>query len=256
MLYRLQRHPFPVQAFFRHSLVLTWALPAAVLAPLLPPGLRVDAWRAAGGEELGFLAIALVQTRRLRPSFLPESLGRDFFLSGYRIFARYTARDGRELRGLRILRSDTDSRVMVASGNALTHYRYRKCEVQVSATDERLDIRVRTPQAEADLDVSADLVAPPALPPGSPFPDLATARHYAGPLPFTFDYEEPTHSVVLIEGVRQNWKPRPVPVQVRQCTFLERPPFTGAVLANAFHVSDIPYRWKRGVIEALPVAAR
>jgi len=254
MLHRLQRHPFEVDAFFRHSLVLTWALPPDVLAPLLPPGLRLDTWRTPAGAELGFLAIALVQTRRLRPSFLPAALGRDFFLSGYRIFARYQARDGRSLRGLRILRSDTDSRVMVASGNALTHYRYRKCEARVVAAGERLDIRIRTPGREADLDVSADLASPPALPPGSPFPDLRTARQYAGPLPFTFDYEEPTHSIVLIEGVRQNWDPRPVRVEVRECTFLEQPRFAGAVLANAFHVSDIPYRWKRGVVEALPRA--
>gem|GEM_PF-6959457 len=33
MLYRLQRHPFPVKATFRHSLVLTYALPAARLQP-------------------------------------------------------------------------------------------------------------------------------------------------------------------------------------------------------------------------------
>lgn len=257
MLHRLQRHPFEVSAFFRHSLVLTWALPAEVLAPLLPPGLRLDSLAAGDGRELGFLAIALVQTRGLRPSFVPAALGKDFFLSGYRIFARYESLGGRTLRGLRILRSDTDSRVMVAAGNALTHYRYRKCEAQVLATKERLDIRIRTPGREADLDVSADLAGPPELPAGSPFRDFAAARKYAGPLPFTFDYERETHSLVLIEAVRQHWEPRPVRVEVRECSFLEHAPFAGAgaVLANAFHVSDIPYRWKRGVLEALPATA-
>jgi hypothetical protein len=57
---------------------------------------------------------------------------------------------------------------------------------------------------------------------------------------------------VVIEGVRQDWDPQPVRVEVRQNTFLERPPFAGkAVLANAFHVRAIPYRWKRGVREPL-----
>ena len=62
---------------------------------------------------------------------------------------------------------------------------------------------------------------------------------------------------MLIEAVRQRWQPRPVRVEVRECSFLQRPPFAGAgaVLANAFHVSDIPYRWKRGVVEALPRAS-
>ena len=36
MLYRLKRHPIPVRAFFRHSLVLTYALPQQLLRSLLP----------------------------------------------------------------------------------------------------------------------------------------------------------------------------------------------------------------------------
>jgi hypothetical protein len=39
MLHLLKRHPFPVKAFFRQSLVLTYAFPQELLHPLLPPGL-------------------------------------------------------------------------------------------------------------------------------------------------------------------------------------------------------------------------
>ena len=39
MLYRLRRHPLPINAFFTHSLVLTYAYPAKMLQQLLPPGL-------------------------------------------------------------------------------------------------------------------------------------------------------------------------------------------------------------------------
>lgn len=250
MLHQLKRHPLPVVAFFRHSLVLTYAVPRDILQPLLPPGLRLDLY-----GDMGFLAIALVQTEALRPAFLPRVLGQDFFLSGYRIFTRFDTRSGRTLRGLRILRSDANRRLMVTSGNLLTHYNYRKCEASLREEDGRLEVRIRTPHAEADLQVVADLASCPApLPPGSPFPDLVEARKFAGPLPFTFDYERETHSIVVIEGVRQDWDPQPVRVEVRQNTFLERPPLagTGAVLANAFHVQRIPYRWKRGVREPLP----
>src|SRR5437899_1057832 len=97
-----------VSAFFRHSLVLTYALPTTVLNPLLPPGLTLDTHNGCG-----FVAIATVQTESLRPSSCPKLLGQKFFLSGYRIFARYKTRTGRTLRGLRILRSDTDKRLMV-----------------------------------------------------------------------------------------------------------------------------------------------
>src|SRR6266540_3906998 len=182
MLHRLRRHPFSVEAHFRHSLVLTYAYRPEVLSPLLPPGLLVD-------------------TRGLRPSWLPPALGQDFFLSGYRIFARLKTQAGRTLRGLRILRSDADRRLMVTSGNLFTHYRYRKCDAELREAGERLEVRVRTPSAEADLEVSADLHAhPDAQPAGSPFRDLREARMFAGPLPFTFDYEPETHSIVVIEG--------------------------------------------------------
>lgn len=235
-------------AFFRHSLVLTYALPAERLRPLLPPGLELDLY-----GERGFLAIALVQTEGLRPAFVPRALGQDFFLSGYRVFARFKTAAGRTLRGLRILRSDTDKDLMVGFGNLLTHYNYRKCEATLRAAVGALQIQIRTQGAEADLDVSADLASRPApLPPGSPFPDLTEARKFAGPLPFTFDYEKETHAIVVIEAARQHWDPQPVRVEVRRSSFLDQPAFAGAVLANAFHVQDVPYRWKRGVLERLP----
>jgi Uncharacterized conserved protein (COG2071) len=249
MLHLLKRHPLPVRAFFRHCLVLTYAFPERVLLPLLPPGLTLDTY-----QGLGFLAIALVQTEGLRPVGVPAALGQDFFLTGYRIFSRFRTAAGRSLRGLRILRSDTDREIMVLAGNALTHYHYMKCDAQIREENGRLEIRIKT-NGEADLHVVANLAGKPApLPEGSPFPNLHEARKFAGPLPFTFDYEAETHSIVRIQGVRRQWNPEPVAVEVRECTFLARPPFAGErpVLANAFHLQDVPYRWERGICEPLP----
>jgi Uncharacterized conserved protein (COG2071) len=245
----LRRHPIEVSALFRHSSVLTYALPHAVLEPLLPPGLTLDTHNG-----YGFVAIAMVQTESLRPSYCPKLLGQKFFLSGYRIFARYKTQSGRTLRGLRILRSDTDRKLMVRFGNCLTHYNYRLAEVRVQESAQQLEIQVQTPNREADLHVIADLTSRPATPPtGSPFRDFREARLFAGPLPFTFDYEASTHSIIMIEGVRREWKPEPVNVEVLQRTFFDQPAFRGAqpILANAFHVENIPYRWKRGVLEKL-----
>jgi Uncharacterized conserved protein (COG2071) len=250
---RLQRHPLPVTAFFRHSLVLTYALPEKVLQPLLPPGLVLDSL-----GKLAFVAVAMVQTEVLRPAGLPRALGQNFFLCGYRIFVRFRTRSGRMLRGLRILRSDTDRRVMKIFGNLLTHYQYRLAKVIVEVSAERLEIKTSTPDAAADLHVVAHLDNPAAeLPAHSPFRDWHQARLFAGPLPFTFDYEPETHSIVLIEGLRQHWQPAPVTVKVMQNSFFGHDPFraTQPVLASAFHVENIAYRWKRGVVEALPVTA-
>jgi hypothetical protein len=249
MRHLFQRHPFPVKAWFRHSLVLTYALPEKLLAPLLPPGLMLDVF-----EGFGFVAVAMVQTRSLRPAFLPHVFGQDFFLTGYRVFTRFRTVEGRTLRGLRILRSDTDRRVMVWGGNLLTHYQYRLASAVVRQTPERLEIDIATLDAEADIQVSARLDTVADTPPvGSPFRDLHLARLFAGPLPFTFDYEQQTHSIIVIEGVRENWKPIPVAVNIMRMTFLDHPPFnqTRPLLANAFYVRDVPYSWKRGVLHPL-----
>lgn len=246
----LKRHPLPINAFFRHSVVLTYALPKSLLEPLLPPGLALDTFK-----DYGFVAIAMVDTQSLRPAFCPRAFGQDFFLVGYRIFARYKSAAGRTLRGLRILRSDTNRSLMVHFGNRLTHYNYHLAKVDFQIQNQRMEIRIQTPQAEADLRLVADLGSRPApLPDGSPFADLHEARLFAGPLPFTFDYEQKTHSVVMIEGVRKDWRPQPIRVEVSENTFFQQPPFAGAkpILANAFHVENIEYQWRRGVREALP----
>lgn len=244
MLHVLKRHPFPVKAFFRHSLVLTYAFPSELLQPLLAPGLALDTY---GGY--GFLAIALVQSQRLHPSFLPAALGGDFFLSGYRIFVRLG--DGASsLRGLRILRSDTNRRWMVHAGNLLTHYKYHLCQVELREQPGEIEWTVRTAGNEADLRVVAWIGDGPApLPPGSPFLHGKEARRFAGPLPYTFDYEPETHSVIRIRGIRQEWHPTPVRVEVLESTFFGREPFCGVspILANAFYLHDIPYQWCRGV---------
>lgn len=239
MLHLLKRHPFPVKAFFGHSLVLTYAFPNDLLQPLLPPGLALDTYRG-----YGFLAIALVNAQQLRPSFLPAALGRDFFLSGYRIFARLGNRAS-SLRGLRILRSDTNRRWMVSAGNLLTHYQYRLCQAKVTERPGEMKWNIRTPGHQADLHVIARTDSESApLPAESPFLNLKDARKFAGPLPYTFDYEPQTHSIIRIQGVRQEWHPKPVAVEVLENTFLLQQPFcrTAAVLANAFHVHDVPYR--------------
>jgi uncharacterized protein YqjF (DUF2071 family) len=244
----LQRHPFAMQAHFEQVLVLTYALPATTLLSLLPPGLSLDTY-----ENYGFLAIAMVQTRDMRPASTPRIVGKDFFLTGYRIFTRFQTAAGRSLRGLRILRSDTDSDLMVRWGNRLTHYHYRKADVDFSCNGSILEANIRTPSHEADLHVRANLAETASLPEGSPFPDLQTARRFAGPLPFTFDYETQTNSIIRVRGVRKDWDPKPTRVEILQNSFIAKDPFAAGnpVLASAFHLSDVPYRWKQGVREKL-----
>jgi hypothetical protein len=240
-LYRLRRHPFDVEAHFDFSLVLAYALPAAALEPLLPPGLELD---RVG--DLGLLAVALVQTRGLRPASWPRVLGRDFFLSGYRVFARLKSRPS--IRGLRILRSGADSRVMTWSGNLVTRYGYELCSARVARSDHTMNITVK---GRAAVHLEADLRPVDQPPAGSPFRDMKEARRFDGPLPNTFGWEPETRSLVIVGAGRTAWDPVPVSVRVRELGFMDRFAEFGPRLANVFYVENIDYTWKRGVLEAV-----
>jgi hypothetical protein len=240
-LYRMRRHPFDVEAHFDFSLVVAYALPAAALEPLLPPGLELD---RVG--DLGLLAVALVQTRGLRPAGWPRVLGRDFFLSGYRVFARLKSRPS--IRGLRILRSDADSRVMTWSGNLFTRYGYELCSARVARSDHAMSITVK---GRAAVHLEADLRPVDQPPAGSPFRDMKEARRFAGPLPNTFGWEPETRSLVIVGAGRTAWTPVPVSVRVQELEFMDGFAEFGPRLANAFYVENIDYTWKRGVLEAV-----
>ncbi|HNB22898.1 MAG TPA: DUF2071 domain-containing protein [Candidatus Melainabacteria bacterium] len=251
MLHLLKRHPVAIEAHFDYTLVLTYALPAEVLKPLLFPGLELDTF-----GDFGFVAIAMVDVKNLRPKGMPAQFGQNFFLTGYRIFVRYRNAEGRSLRGLRILRSDTDRPLMSVFGNIFTHYNYELASVKRKRSGERLSVKVYTPSGKGNLEVDAaigDAETDADLPASSPFANLKEARQFEGPLPHTFDYEKETNSIVIVEGVRQDWRPRVISVDVKTADFFRHPPFqhVESRLSSAFYIENVPYWWKVGTIETL-----
>lgn len=242
MLSSLKNHPFAVEAFFESSLVLTYAVPQAQLLHLIPPCLQPDTF----DERWAFVAAAMVQTRDLRPKGFPRAIGNDFFLLGYRIFARYTTSEGKRLRGLYILKSETDKRKMQLFGNMFTHYKYSTTDIHTSCCDNRETISSCNSRFSVTVDTST---ADALLPPGSPFKDWKEARRFSGPLPFTFSYLPRQNKVLIVEGVRQNWQPQPVTVFDHHFAFLDDMGIKNAQLANAFVIQDIPYYWKKGRLD-------
>jgi len=237
----LKNHPFAVEAYFESSLVLTFALPKEALKNLIPECLELDVFK----DQYAFVAVAMVKTKDLRPKGFPKFLGNDFFLIGYRIFVRYTNHAGKKLRGLYILKSETDKKKMEWLGNIFTHYNYTTTDIieKFSASTHTI-ISVKS-NFELSFIEGNDI----ALPTNSPFLDWKEARRFAGPLPFTFTYNRVTKQVLIIEGVRQHWVPTPVKVLNYRFSFLETPHFKDAILANAFIIQNIPYYWKKGKIE-------
>lgn len=239
----LKNHPFAVEAFFESSLVLTFAVPKEELLDLIPECLELDLFE----EKFAFIAVAMVQTKALRPKGLPKFIGNEFFLIGYRIFVRFNDKNGRSLRGLYILKSETDKKKMEFFGNIFTHYSYSTTDITQKVSDNKTTIS--SIKSDFSITVENDSNEEISLPESSPFPNWQAARKFAGPLPNTFTYLKETKEVLIIEGVRQNWIPQPVKVVNYNISFLNSLKLKNPVLANAFIIKDTPYQWKKGRIE-------
>jgi hypothetical protein len=242
MLSQLKKHPFAVEAFFESSLVLTFAVHKEELEHMIPECLTLDLFN----NKWAFIAVALVKTKDLRPKGFPKFMGNDFFLIGYRIFVRYVNKEGKNLRGLYILRSETDKKKMEFLGNIFTQYKYTTTDIQIKSSAAASAIS----SVQSDFRIVTDAQAKDIpLPASSPFSDWKEARRFAGPLPFTFSYDHVSKEVLIVEGVRQNWTPEPVKVGEYHFAFLDRLKLQSAVLANAFMIKNIPYHWKKGKTE-------
>jgi len=244
MLEGLKNHPFGVEAELERTVVLAYAAPVEELAALLPSFLEPDTFN----ERWGFVAVAIVRTRNLRPSGFPLWCGQDFWLIGYRIFVRYANVKGRRLRGLYILGSETDRQRMVFLGNRFTHYRYGYKPMMTEQRADGLSLRAHDGSLAVRVKDDGGSVA---LPADSVFADWTEARRFVGPLPFTFSHDLRKLRVLIVEGSRTDWHPRPVLVQEHHCDFITRLGLSQLRLSNAFVIDRVPYHWKPGVLEPI-----
>ncbi len=242
MLSFLKNHPFAVEAYFKSSTVLTFAVPKEQLKDLIPECLKLDTFN----DTWAFVAVAMVQTTGLRPKGFPKFLGHDFFLIGYRIFVRYTNSAGKRLRGLYILKSETDKKKMEYLGNIFTHYKYTTTDITQTEIGNLTELKSTQSGFKIVIENTSEEIE---LPTSSPFADWKEARRFAGPLPFTFTYNSENKNVLIIQGVRENWTPKPIKITEQNISFLTSLNLQNALLANAFVIKDIPYFWKKGKIE-------
>ncbi len=132
---------------------------------------------------------------------------------------------------------------MALLGKLFTHYNYHTTDIcfnrvghEIRVVSKKSKVSVRVEESDGEIE----------LPVESPFSSWKEARRFAGPLPFTFTYDGDKNEVLIIEGVREDWTPRPVTVIHCSVGFVDSLQLEGAVLASAFVISNIPYYWKKG----------
>jgi len=133
-MFSLKNHPFAIETFFNTSLVLTYAVAREELKDLIPECLELDTFN----DQWAFVAVAMVDTKNLRPKDFPKFAGNDFILTGYRIFVRYINNTGKRLRGLYILKSETNKKKMSFFGNIFTHYNYGTTDIKFTKNQDKI----------------------------------------------------------------------------------------------------------------------
>lgn len=242
MISFLKNHPFAVETHFESSVVLTFAVEKEELQNLIPECLELDVF----DNKWAFVAVAIVKSKNLRPKDFPKIFGNDFILIGYRIFVRYKTSFGKNLRGLYIIKSETDKTKMAILGNFFTHYKYTFTDIKYEKNNFKINIQSQKSVLNVEINLEN---LDPKLPENSPFYDWKSARKFAGPLPFTFTYNKDKKEVLIIEGIRTNWVPKPIEIKNFNSEFINSLNFKSIILANAFIISDIPYYWKKGKID-------
>lgn len=239
----LKNHPFAVSAHFDSSIILTFSVDKNELIDLIPQPLTLDLYL----DKWAFITVAMVDTKNLRPKAFPKIFGNDFFLIGYRIFVRYKTSAGRNLRGLYILKSETNKKKMEILGNIFTNYNYQTIDLTQKDHNNQIEISSKKSNFNIVFNRIDDEVI--SLPEGSIFPNWKEARKFVGPMPFTFQVNQEQKKVLIIEGLRDNWKSNPIQVQSSYVDFINRFGFKSIKLANAFEIIDVDYDWKKGVLD-------
>lgn len=119
---------------------------------------------------------------------------------------------------------------------------YQKTDISFKSNGNQIEIASAKSNLSVKVEESDGEIA---LPNAFPFKDWKEARRFAGPLPFTFTYDSPKKEVLIIEGVREEWTPKPVKVIESQVGFVDSLQLDGALLANAFVIHNTPYYWKK-----------
>lgn len=244
MAFSLRNHPFGVSAHFNSTTILTFSVDKEELAPLVPEPLILDLYQ----DKWAFLTVAMVDTKHLRPTGLPKILGRSFFLIGYRIFVRYKTSSGRTLRGLYILKSETNKKIMEVLGDVFSRYNYKTIDITQNQEDNLVSIYSNKSNFKVSYSKCKEESA--ALPEGSIFLNWKDARKFVGPMPFTFEVDAKKRTVLILEGKRNTWIANPIHVESEHFAFLNKLHLNSLQLANAFEICDVSYSWKKGVLDS------
>lgn len=233
------KNALPMQSFISRCWLVTHRVPEAEVRTLLPPELAPV---THGG--FAFLNTVIARMEAMRPQGLPAFLGLDYWHVGYRLYAKAATAEG-EQEGLYFLRSDCDRRMLAMAGNLLSDFRFHSAQVEVMSAASTTSIRVETPGARVELDLSEE--SETRLGVGSPFETMAEAEAFLKYKPCGLAAAGHGRvNAIPIHRDETAWRSRPLQVLHQRWEFLDLLPNAQPELV--FEVAPIEYRFGRGRI--------
>ncbi len=229
--------------------LLAYRTPATSVRRLLPPPLE-----PVTCGEWAFWNVMACRIGAARAKGMPRALGIGYRHVAYRVYVTAPLADGSRLDGLYFVRSDADSRLVSAIGNALSDLRFHPARIRFAASEERVDIEVEpraVPRARGLLRARATPAA--RLAAGSPFATLAEAERVLTYRPAALHPDASRTRLRLVEVLRPagEWRERPIAVLEARWSFLESLGQIDLHLERATRADPIDYRWRLGCSVAL-----
>jgi len=215
--------------------LFAYRIPAQQLTDQAPKPLQLV---TKGG--FGFVNVVISELAHIRPLGLPAFVGMRYWHIAYRIYVRFCPQAADPIEGLYFLRSDADSRMMVAGGNLLTDFRFHVCRVENRQSGTERTLKVDSSDAPAIVRLCYAMEPQVAL--GSPFADLNEAQAFLKYKPAGISVNRRGVDVLRITRDEAAWRSKLIHVVDADFAFLK--PFD-ATLEACYEVEPVHYRWNR-----------
>lgn len=246
------RLPITMKTTFQDLLLLTYAVPPALLAAQLPAYIHPYVHHSTS-----YISIVVGNMRGMRLGSLPEFLGTNYYQIVYRAVVCLRDLEGHERIGVFFLRSDSNDPVMSYFGNRLTEFRFHYFHTGAIALfqrDQELLVSVETADRQGDLVAhlrnlgSADHFSPA---PG--FATVAEEKNTLVQLFHAYAYDPARAVVYDLEIERGEWSLQRLEMQDSFSAFFQEHPFPAGLASPLSHIyiQECSYIWKPMV--AIPV---
>jgi hypothetical protein len=220
-------------------LLVNYRVDPEVLAAVLPPP-----FRPATVDGYGVGGICLLRLGAVRPVGVPRRLGLTSENAAHRIAVEWDTPSG-PATGVFIPRRETSSRVSALAGGRVFPGWQRHAHFDVREGDGRFEIRVRSHDGLADVEIDAHLSEHPMS--GSVFTTVEAASTFFRSAPIGYAATPRDGVYDGVELGTDGWNLEPLHVaRVASSFFDDRARFASgtATLDSAFLMSEIATRWR------------